>query len=466
MSTQAIPLEYNLPELEALQGPLEGRFRYWMSMILLVCFYYTLPVIKTPFGYSSYIRLDDIANFCLLLISISAITQRRKLCETPIASIIIIALLFALPSACWGYLLGSKLKNLQLGLLQTVKYTLTFALFMSVMVIPTDEKRFRRLMLIIWLGSIFVGIYGALQYYGFISAQKLAEEFAESGPWQAENLWTYKRQALGPLSHNHACIGAYMVIAIFVALFLSRTAWSVTKIFYLASVPFFMIIILWSQSRADFFGVFVGLVSYMIFSKVRPAAIAGFAGVAIATYIIFNIVPELKDRFMGTEGETIAEFSSGRLTGWFKAIIIMFKRPYLFFTGVGLGNFDIFKEYTGLMGGHNNFIHWLFECGIFGFILPIVVLIKIIKIVKRLSFYGKFRREVSVCFLSLLFSLIAIATTQEPFTPNPSSASVPSYIAFIFGYIIALYRTTLINQQFQEFPYDEMYAEDQYISHL
>jgi len=267
--------EHNLLELEMPKAFVGGRLRYLASAVLLMCFYYTIPIIKTPFGYTTYIRLDDLASFVFVLFSLNAIFNRYKLAETEFVSIMAIVLVLALPSAVWGYMLSRILKNLQLGLWQTVRYLRIFAIFMAVMVLPVDRRRFHRIILLVWLGSIFVGLYGTLQYYGFISARELAAKFAESGPWA--HTWKYEHVALGPLSHNHACLGAYMVVAVFIALFLSRTGRGLAKIVYLASVPFFMLVILWSKSRADFFGVFVGLVTYMLLSKVRPAAIVGFA---------------------------------------------------------------------------------------------------------------------------------------------------------------------------------------------
>jgi O-antigen ligase len=298
-----------------------------------------------------------------------------------------------------------------------------------------------------------VGVYGALQYYGFLSARALAAKFVESGPWAY--LYKFEKIAIGPLSHNHACLGAYMVVAVFVALFLSRTAWGVTKIVYLASVPFFMVVILWSQSRADFFGVFVGLVIYMVLSKVRPAAIIGFVGAVIATYILLNMVPELRERFLGAEQGSLVEYSAGRLVGWAKVLAYMFTRPIFWITGIGLGNFRWLYETNrvGLIAAHNNYFHWLTEGGVFGLCLPLIFLIKIGRIIKWLSFYGPFHREVSVSFLSLLLALCAVAATQELFTPNTALASAPAYIAFIMGYVVALYRTATIGSQFQEYQY-------------
>lgn len=445
--------EYDLLEMEMPQGLAMGRLRYWASAILLVCFYYTIPIIKTPLGYTTYVRLDDLASFFFVLVSLSAILNRDKLPETKFVPIMVIVLVFALPSAVWGYMLGGILKNLQLGLWQMVRYFRIFAIFMAVMVLPVDESRFRRIMLLVWLGSIFVGIYGALQYYGFLSARALAAKFVESGPW--EHLYKFEKTALGPLSHNHACLGAYMVVAVFVALFLSRTAWGVTKIVYLASVPFFMLVILWSRSRADFFGVFVGLVTYMLLSKVRPAAIIGFIGAVIATYIVLNMVPELRERFLGTGGGSLIEYSAGRFVGWAKVLAYMFTRPIFWITGVGLGNFRWLYETNrvGLIAAHNNYLHWLTECGVFGLYLGSIFLIKIGRIIKWLSFYGPFHREVSISFLSLLFGLCAVAATQELFTPGPAMASAPAYIAFIFGYVVALYRAATIGSQFQEYQY-------------
>lgn len=445
--------EYNLLELEMPQEFAVGRLRYWTSAILLVCFYYTIPIIKTPFGYTTYVRLDDLASLLFVLLSLNAIFSRYKLPETKFVPIMVIVLVFALPSAVWGYMLGRVLKNLQLGLWQTVRFFRIFVIFMAVMVLQVDERRFRRIILLVWLGSIFVGVYGALQYYGFLSARALAAEFAESGPWA--HTWKYEHIALGPLSHNHACLGAYMVAAVFVALFLSRTAWGGAKIVYLASVPFFILVILWSKSRADFFGVFVGLVTYMLLSKVRPAAIISFVGAAAVTYILLNMIPELRERFLGAEGESLAEYSAGRFIGWTEVLVYMFTRPIYWITGVGLGNFNwLYRmQVVSLSSAHNNYLHWLVECGIFGLCLPLIFLIKIGRIIKWLSFYGPFYREVSVSFLSLLFALCAVATTQELFTPNPALASAPAYMAFILGYVVALYRTAVIGNQFHEYQY-------------
>ncbi len=444
--------DYDLPEseLEMPNRTQEGRFRYFLSIVLLASFYYTIPIIKTPFGYMTYIRLDHIASLFFVVFSFGAICKRyNRLPENKFVYIIIIATLLVLPSVILAYLRTYFLRGLQMGLLQGANYIRIFLVFLAVVTLPLDAKRFRRIMTIIWAGSVIVGVYGVFQYFGFISIRALQEQFTESGPW-GEHL-VYRRIALGPLAHNHAALGAYMVVAIFVGFFLSRTGFVGARIIYFASIPFFMLVILWSRSRADFFGIFVGMVVYMILLKIRPTSIAGFISIVAAIWILLAVSPELRERFLGEEQKTFVEYSSGRLTGWSENIAYLFQNPTALITGVGLGNYFTFLfSRTGLIAAHNNYLHWLTECGFLGLILPLIVLARIRKILKQLSGYDKFHNAVSTTFLALFWALLTVTMTQELFVPNPSLGAVPTYLAFVFGCIIALYRNDILENVYYE----------------
>jgi len=441
--------EYEMNEWEGTRKAVGGGFRYLIGIILLICFYYTYPIIKTPYGYTTYIRLDDIVSFFFVLFSLSAIFGRYKMTETRFFPIIVVALALALPSIVWGFLLSRILKNFQYGIWQTVHYAKIFLIFLSAIVLPMNVKRFRKLVMIVWLGSVFVGIYGGLQYYGMISFRGLIEEFYASGPWGG-GVEYFARTALGPLSHSHACIASYMTIAVLATLFLLRTAWGIAKPIYLASIPFFVVVILWSGGRAGLLGVFVGLLTYMIGSRVRPAAVLGVLGTGIAIYIVINAVPAIEERFLGLGGTSLYEYTSGRFAGWFKQIGFLFTHPQCLVAGIGLGNFSYMRERIGLIAGHNNYLHWLSECGILGLILPLLFFKRFAGVLKELALFSKFHREVAVAFAAMIIGVLALGLAQEVFVPSPSMVSFPAYLAFLLGCVVALYRTSILSGSVDE----------------
>lgn len=425
----------------------QGGFRIMLSIALLLCFYYTIPVIKTPYGWTTYIRLDDILSFIFVGCSISAIINHERLSTTRFLGIMIIALFLALPSIVWGFLLGGGMKNMQYGIWQTIHYTKIFLVFLSIMVLDIDIKTFRKMAMLIWCGSIFVGIYGGLQYFGILSFRGWIEEFAQSGPWGGGESY-FADKALGPLSHNHACIGAYMMTAVFIALYLVRTGWGIMKPIYMASIPFFMVVILWSGARADFFGLFIGLFAYMIGSRVRPAAVAGSAAVVVAAYVVINSVPVIRDRFLPSSATD--DYSSGRLTTWYLQIKFFITHPHLMMTGIGLGNYSYLRARVNLIAAHNNYLHFLAECGFLGIILPLIFLKRITVILKQLALFSKEHRELSVAVGSLLVGLLAVAGTQEVFVPSPGIVSYPVYFAFILGAVVSVYRASVFSDQYYD----------------
>jgi O-antigen ligase len=246
------------------------------------------------------------------------------------------------------------------------------------------------------------------------------------------------------LCYNHAVIGNYMAIATVLTFALVRTSHSAAKLVYLASIPAFGIITVWSRSRAGVAGALGGLILYMLLSKVRPAAIIGTLCGVGAIYVIIHASPELQDRFVLSEGgKSVEEYSSGRVEGWFGVLGYLITNPYLLVTGVGLGNFSYLHDVgaTNLAYGHNNYLHWLVECGVGGLVMALFVLNRLRLIYQQLRRgVDKYGREIGVAFSAVLFTLLWIACTEENFVPGGAMGRLSAYEAFLFGAVVALYR--------------------------
>ncbi len=424
-----------------------GKVRYGLALILLCTFFYTIPVVKTPLGYSTYPTLDDFASLAFVAVSLPAINSRVKGPESRIFRIMWLAIVLALPSVLLGYFLMPGDRTLKYGLLLTVHYCKVFLVFASATVLVVDERRFRRLLVVAWLGSIFVGGWALLQYFGVLTLYSWAEAFAESGPWLG-GLEQAETRALGPLAFNHAVIGNYMVIALMISFILVRTA-RVGKPLFQLSIPFFVLVAILSKSRAGLAGVLVGLVVYMVLSKVRPAAIVGLVAGCVVTYVILQSSPELHERFVLTKGgKTLVDYSAGRLEGWGQVLGQILRRPYILLTGVGLGNFASLHEAGAilLVAAHNNYLHWLTECGIVGLTLPLLVLARLLRIFRAMTAWDRFHREIGIGLCSLVAALLWVAGTQENLVPSPSMGRVLAYSIFLFGAAVALYRQWFLTQ--------------------
>jgi O-antigen ligase len=437
---------YALRPPAGLTRAVSGRARYFFALVLLATYYYTIPVLKTPLGYTTYPTLDDFASLMLIVVSFSAITSRVRSVESRIFPLLLVAALLTLPSAVIAHLNNPSTHALRYAVWLSVHYMKMFAVFAATAVLVMDERRFRRILTVVWVGSVLVGVYGLLQYLGILTIRAWVTEFAESGPWSA-GLEDEGPRALGPLSINHAVIGNYMVVAVMISFAIVRTARPVMKLLAQLSIPFFAGIAVLSRSRAGLAGVLVGLIVYLVLSKVRPAAIiAVVCGIAVV-YTVVEASPELQERFVLSEGgKSLSEYSSGRLVGWVQILTYMVRRPYMFITGGGLGHlaYAFQRGAVSLMAAHNNYLHWLAECGIFGLVLPLVVLVRLFKIFHAMLRADRFHREMGVAFCSLLVALMWVATTQENFTPSPGMGRLGAYFACLCGMAVALHRTWLL----------------------
>jgi hypothetical protein len=423
------------------------RFRYVSAIVLLATYFYTIPVIKTGLGYTTYIKLDDIASLVFILSSLSAILHRARLGETRLFQLMLLALLLAVPSVIWGFLMGATLKNALYGLWQTSQYAKAFLVFAAAAVLTVDERRFRQLMVIAWMGTVFVAVYGTLQEYGVISLAGLAEQFSEGGPWAMGGgitIYNLENIALGPLSHNYMCIGNYLVIGVFLAILLARTG-RFAKVPLILSTLFFLVVIFWSTSRAAFLGLFFGLLVYLIQSKARPAAIFSMVLAGGLAAGMFLVVPSLQQRFLGT-GETLNQFTSGRTEGLIAEARFLLTHPHYMVAGVGLGNFSEYADRIGLAAGHNNYMHWWIESGLLGLLLPTMFVLAFRRMHKELLGVSPFHREVSIVFWSLLITLLGIALSQETFVPSPAAGSLPAYVAFLMGLMVSLHRNASVQE--------------------
>jgi O-antigen ligase len=427
-----------------LTRAVSGTGRYALALVLLATYYYTIPVLKTPWGYSSYPTLDDLLSLLFIPASLSAITSRVRSVESRLFPFVLVAALLSMPSALIAYLGDPDFRVLRYSGWLSLHYIKMFAVFAAAAVLVIDERRFRRILLLVWVGSVFVGAYALLQYLGILSYRGWAEAFAESGPW-SEGL-DATQTVVGPLCFNHAALGNYMVVATMLAFALVRTSRSLMKLPALLSIPFFVAIAILSGSRAGLFGVLVGLVAYLALSKVRPAAIIGIlCGCAVA-YLVIQASPAFHERFVVSKGVSVAEFSSGRLEGWVQILAYMVRNPYTFLTGIGLGHMYYLAQIAQLplTAAHNNYLHWLAEFGIFGLILALVVLVQLFRILHSMLGADRFRREIGVAFCSLLIALMGVATTQENLTPSLSLGRLGAYLALLFGLAVALHRTGLL----------------------
>lgn len=447
MQTVAPPIDaYFLQQRPWSARATQGKGRYFLALLLLATYYYTIPVLKTPLGYSTYPTLDDLVTVLFVTASFSALASRIRSVESRVFPLLWVAALLLVPSVLVSYLTNPDGRLLRYAILLSAHYVKMFLVFAAATVLVMDETRFRRLLKVVWLGSIFVGVYALLQYVGILSFRSWAVEFAASGPWSF-GLEDEATQALGPLSVNHAVIGNYMVVAVMISFAIVRTARPLMKLAALLSIPFFVTIAVLSRSRAGLAGVMAGLVVYLILSKVRPAAIVALVCGCAAAYVIIQASPELHERFILTErGKTIGEYSSGRLEGWAQILSYIVKKPYALASGIGLGamSFLYRRGELMLMAAHNNYLHWLVECGVLGLALPLLVLGRLLKIFHSLLQCERFHREVGIAFCSLVVALLWVATTQENLTPSPSMGRFSAYFSFLFGATVALFRTRLL----------------------
>jgi O-antigen ligase len=416
--------------------PAGGRMVFIVAAMFLASHFYAIPFIKTPFRYTTYMRLDDIMAVVLFLAVVFGAKNNYPALKTKAGKLLRLVIIGACSlSIVTAFFLGGSLRSHEYAVWQTARYIDYIVVFFLASRVIYTPKRLIVLMWVIFFGGVFVAVYGLAQYYGYISVYYLAELFKESGPWGELAEYGYYKEVLGPLSANHAYCGNMLgtVLAFTWALFSGRTIFSKLVLLSGGAVMLFALIL--TQARAPLYALPVAIMVNMVFLKGRFRSMLLLVLAALLFYFAARQIPAIRERFLLQESFT---YSSGgaRVLGWGLMLKWFIAHPLVWLIGVGIGNWQLVvsPDIPGFVAAHNNYIHFLIEGGIFGFTLFLISLGMAIKYTYQLSRcptpdISKWGQAI---FTGVIFLAVS-ALSQENFVPSPSFGSFLSLFMFLMG---------------------------------
>jgi O-antigen ligase len=425
------------PGLELDDYPSGGRFVFIVVVMFLASHFYAIPFIKTPWGYTTYMRLDDIMAAVLFLFVIFGAKNNYPTMKTKTGKLLGFVAIAMIVSFLYGRFFSAiSLKTELYAVWQTVRYINYIVVFFLVARVIYNPKRLVILMWVVFFGGLFVALYGLGQYYGYISAYYLAEVFKESGPWAAIAEAGEFREVLGPLSKNHSYCGMMLgtTLSFAWALFSGRAVFSKLILLGGGAVIFYAMIL--TGARAPIYALPVAVMANMVFLKGRVKHALLMALAAILFFAVLNLSQfyEFQERFFLQEGFTTSS-GAARVQALLRAVGWFAHNPLALLTGVGVGNWwAVALQQTGLVAGHNNYLHYLVEGGILGLTLFVIGLWMAVKHAYQLSKFPML--EISkwgqAMFTVVVFWSIS-ALAQENFVPSAAFGSILSLFLFLMA---------------------------------
>jgi|GEM_PF-2117936 len=431
-------LDSNIDMLYAQQDELErteGRGSFFCGMLLLACFFYALPFIRSPWGYVTNWRLDDAVLPVFIVAVLLGGNRGHSVTHSAIGRMMAIVVGGLLASYCISWVWPSATTYFRLyGMVEFVRYLQYCIIFFLAARLVLNIRRLQTLMWMVFAGGVFVALYGLAQYYGIISIYYMADMFKEEGIFDELAQVGRFRDVLGPLSANHGYCGSLLGICLAFSWALFSGKGMLGKGVLTAGSLVMLYAMLLSSARAPVYAL--GLTVFVTLALVRgrlKVAIAVLCA-GILAWLVLTQVPEVRDRFFLERG--FGESTGGyRVRGWIRMFGWLMSHPLAWVLGVGVGNWQgVLRPATNFNAAHNNYVHFLIEGGLPGLLLFLVALGTALRVSFRLS-----RSAVSSLalwgrgmFTALVFLTIS-AVSQENFVPVPAFGSLLGFILFLLG---------------------------------
>ncbi|WP_198543835.1 O-antigen ligase family protein [Petroclostridium xylanilyticum] len=400
---------------------------------LLFSFCFTIPIIKTNFGPSIFIRLDDIFYFIVLISFLLKMLTRKIVLRKNKLFYPIVFYVFAIIMSLASVFQYNDATAIKYAIYHVFKISQYFSIFIFVQTF-IEDKDIKNYLKIVWISGLFTSIIGLLQKYSILAAYTY--EYAKIG----KNITgdQYTSGITGYLSFHYAYLGIYMMIVIFVTLALFESSKNfLVKICYLSSIILFIVIIIYSYSMAAI-GVFIISLFLFIMSNKKYRKYIIF--LLPITIIYIYILLQNSNLFLYINKIFSRDISSttlgSRFIIWYKFFQYYPDSLLQLFFGVGFMGFRYFLyPTTGGWGAHNNFLTVLGETGIIGLISFIILLIKIYMYI--LKNYKKstipLLKKYNYCLIFAYTGILITLITQETFSVVSSFASFLGFFMFLLG---------------------------------
>jgi len=456
-------------------------------VVLALSYSYALPLIRTPIGWSAFVRPDDVAITAVLVswILVRRGRLRELLPESPLTRPLLAWTALLAVSTAIGYVVHGETRALvmgALGLVRTVEFTLVYLVVISTV---KGLQQADRLLKALWVGalgvagfSIFMWSIGAcIPLEGWARAvapntSVLSENYCHHGVYMLlavmllqTMLLRERGRSLKVLLALSICLGAFSL-----ALSTSRTAYvGLAAASAVAAV-------LWSRVARPRVGVPVaivplGLVLGLVvllparktvdiavwwegFRKQAPAVTVASAAPVAPPSTPREGVKGLKpahfkleiarDQTVVAPRNRVAKTGAGRssevdfgrrLRTWNVTLTQLIHKPWRLVTGVGFMRFRFDDLGAEMSSGHNNFVQVIGELGLPGLAILLwgawSLMGYFVGVIRRPGDPGQVLLASGL--LAACIGLGVTAIVQETFYPQPALSSFGGYFLFVMG---------------------------------
>ena len=327
-------------------------------------------------------------------------------------------------------------KQLEWGIYRIFKYILFAFVMLFVCNIARGIKILKILNIISIISIVSITSVNLAVYFFNIKLIYIAPHLnllSFNNPWVI-----YKNAsglALGTLGYNHVVVG--IIISIFIMLYyISKYKQSMIMDYIIITLSLALAIA--SRSRTSMVAILGIILMFTIFKKLK------YKYVFIIIILLFIIVPAFGKYGYLTSSQNNLDMKAhstkttlmrhlelvdlsnslnfiARLNIWSDKLEFLNENKLSFISGIGLGGSRIFGE-----GSHNLYLTYILETGIFGLVLFLLLMYKIIKDSLR-------NKKDSIYVIIITSMLLLISCFQETFIPGPA-----------FGNVMCLYLATIL----------------------
>jgi len=336
-----------------------------VTYLYIFSYIYSIPIIVISNG---QIRIDDLLFFILFLVwGIEKLSNPNSRDKNKFLLI---------PLQIWVFInavsIAINVNNLSLHQIirslyyfsRLLEYTMVY--FMLYDLIKTIQIKIN-IYKIIWLITIGICAYGIYEY--FIKGEITITS---------------------TLSPDHAHIGAFLSFTFFILLgymFYMRSVWWKAAVFAAMLVSLYVLFL--SNSRTGIIAIFLGIFISLFTIKRYVAVVLCIAliGIGILGTVEFNVFDLLQQYQLGNAKFYNLESDIsllGRYYIWYVTYEFFKQHPIFLLTGIGLGaSREIIGPYTqiagvSVSGAHNQYIYYLTELGIIGFLYFMFLLYRLL----------------------------------------------------------------------------------------
>lgn len=411
----------------------------WLS-ILITSFFICIPLGRFSFaGFASDFRIYDYVAILFLAFNWGYLRRYIKILNlntnwfTYYARWLIIIVFISI----FFSILNRGLDYLAPTLIRALRFALYFASGSFVIAIVKDEKKFRFITWVLFLNILTQAVLAFLQGFNLLGSF-----------WPKYWLVAYKVEnvPVGTLSPHHKHIAVIMLLGISLALGLFRgSRSSIIKALMIPSIFIMIIVPLFPATKTFIFSLFGVIIGYFYINKLKGLPIIiliSAISISVATYTSLSTIDRIEENLDNrllryVDNWDFSKITTGRDKVYYHVFDAIANHPYILITGTG---FQAISQFIPATGAHNNFLQFLVETGIFGFVVFLFFLKQIHKnlILAIKSASSRFEKEIIkhiwVGYVSVLFTLF----TGEVLYGQYSMFTLPGQVIMFFGLGVSL----------------------------